>query len=237
MIQENLPSDFVVGLTKDIEDIEYLLSIAKRTNVRRQLEEFKLRITNQMKEQAKVEVQPDKPSLKQFYLDDKYSYEITDNFVIIIFSKVCDENFSESDVKFDIAEKSLNLEILERYKFSLKALKHEVIPQESYFKVSGQGMKVYLKKKDKADPWKALEYKGDYKPGPNDYVIPVSQLKKMYMEADEEGKKKLKAKFGENIETVLEDELPEELNKSKQSKSNETSNQEGQIEDNTEKTN
>jgi hypothetical protein len=105
------------------------------------------------------------------------------------------------------------------YKFLTTNLFGEVIPEESFHKITpkGNGVTVYLKKKKEDEEWRELESK-KASIGENDRVIPVNRFRQLYSTGDEDMKNSLRKSFGideKTAEALMKADLDDKVNENK----------------------
>lgn len=229
------------SLQNDLEDINRIISKAKRQNVLIHLKEIKNKIENLISSKEKhmqQEIQNNEKldkkcneintkidnntseedfkncneyemlDLKNSILLDKYILDVTKSKVNVYFEI---DNLKENNLEniyLNIDENGCLFLIVRKingknYHLLIKKLSHEV--KDYKISIKDNKLKISLTKKDDNDTWDKLEDNKDkiFQPGPNETLISVSKLKYLYETGTEDEKKRIREKFGENIEERL----------------------------------
>ena len=174
---------------KDIEELEKLINIALRPNIKRQLEEYKNNLSNLLKEEKKkIELENKKAEESKkdkkeenkeknteidesklnasFTTISKYAFDTSNNkFVKLYLTDGFDgiKTFSASNIKSKFTKTTFDVCILNwkgrNYRFSCFNLSKEINPNDSYVKQTNSGLIVYLAKANTSDFWDSLEKK------------------------------------------------------------------------------
>ena len=174
---------------KDIEELNKLIEVALRPNIKRQLTEYKNNLTNLMNEEKKKnEAQKKKEedskkekkesnSEKKSEFDEskltasftsisKYAFDTSnEKFIKLYLTDGFDgiKSFNSSNIKSKFTKNSFDVCILgwknKNFRFSCFNLSKEIIPNDSYVKQTNSGLIVYLAKANKSDFWDSLEKK------------------------------------------------------------------------------
>ena len=174
---------------KDIEELNKLIDVALRPNIKRQLTEYKNNLSNLMNEEKKkneaekkkkeeeskkektekseqkTEIDPSKINAT-FTTISKYAFDTSnDKFIKLYLTDGFDgiKSFNSSNIKSKFTKNSFDVCILgwknRNYRFSCFNLSKEIIPNDSYVKQTNSGLIVYLAKANKSDFWDSLEKK------------------------------------------------------------------------------
>ena len=152
---------------KDIEELEKLINIALRPNIKRQLSEYKNNLSNLLKEEQK-KIESDKKKAEQTQKDkpeenkDKSPSEIDQAKLNAQFTTISKYAFDTSK-KSKFTKTSFDVCVLNwkgrNYRFSCFNLSKEINPTDSYVKQTNSGLIVYLAKANTSDFWDSLEKK------------------------------------------------------------------------------
>ena len=174
---------------KDIEELNKLIDVALRPNIKRQLNEYKNNLTNLMNEEKKkneaekkkkeeeskkektekseqkTEIDPSKLNAT-FTTISKYAFDTSnEKYIKLYLTDGFDgiKSFSSSNIKSKFTKTSFDVCVLgwknRNYRFSCFNLSKEIIPNDSYVKQTNSGLIVYLAKANKSDFWDSLEKK------------------------------------------------------------------------------
>ena len=162
---------------KDIEELEKLIGIATRPNIKRQLIEYKNNLSNLMNEEKKSEKTESTTENKATEIDasklnasfttvSKYAFDTSNNkFIKLYLTDGFDgiKSFNSSNIKSKFTKNSFDVCILgwkdRNYRFSCFNLSKEINPKDSYVKQTNSGLIVYLAKANTSDFWDSLEKK------------------------------------------------------------------------------
>ena len=146
--------------------------------------------------------------LKNSILLDKYILDVTKSKVNIYFEIDSLKEDNLENVYLNIDENGCLLLIVRKingknYHLFVKKLSHEV--KDYKISIKHNKLKISLTKKDDSDTWDKLEDNKDkiFQPGPNETLISVNKLKYLYETGTDDEKKRIREKFGENIEERL----------------------------------
>ena len=173
----------------DIEELDKLIGISQRPNIKRQLEEYKNNLSRLMEEEKKkLESTKEKDSktekteekkensednkidINKFNMSfnsiSKYAFDTSsDKYVKLYLTEGFEgiKDFNSSNIKSKFTKKSFDICIIgwknKNYRFSCFNLSKDINPEESYVKQTKNSLIVYLAKANKSDFWDNLEKK------------------------------------------------------------------------------
>lgn len=167
----------------DLEDLNNLISLSKRPNIKRQLEEYKRNLEFLLAEEEKKaakeketkkpeaeKVEEKKPefsaSALNFQSITKYALDTTNNTYVKIYITDGFANLKTHDansIKSKFTKNTFDVYILnwqkKNFRFSCFNLAKDIIPENSYTKATSSGLIIYLAKANKTDFWDNLEKK------------------------------------------------------------------------------
>jgi calcyclin binding protein len=206
--------------TQDLAEIEKLISLSSRVNIKRHLEQIRANVANLMNEEKK-KFEKSKESEKinnsnvqeqsqlSFISVNKYALESGDKFAKIYltdgFSKA--KELPKESIISKFNKKSFEIQILnlekKNFKFACANLSKEIDPETSYVKATNSGLTIFLKKAQSSDHWDTLEYKkpiigdkSEKKPKDKDPNAGLmDMMKEMYQNGDPEMKRIIAESF------------------------------------------
>jgi calcyclin binding protein len=163
----------------DIADLENLISQSKRSNIQRQLTEYKNNLQKLLNDEEKkltaskeqtTDEKKNEPVKEEFKLPftaiSNYALDTSnENFIKLYvtsgFSEI--KSLPSSNIKSKFTKNTFDVCVLnfkgKNYRFNCFNLNKEIIPEDSYVKQTNSGLIVYLKKQNKSDMWDSLEKK------------------------------------------------------------------------------
>ena len=168
----------------DLEDLTNLISLSKRANIKRQLEEYKRNLEFLLKEEEKKaekkkeeaskpkEETTEKkapefsPNALNIQTITKYALDTSNSKYVKIYITDGFENLKTHDpnnIKAKFTANTFDVYILnwnkKNFRFSCFNLNKEIVPGDSYTKATSSGLIIYLMKKSSGDFWDTLEKK------------------------------------------------------------------------------
>lgn len=183
-------------LELDIKELEKLISISERENIRNLLISYKESLEKQRKPSPVVEEQKTEPQV-QYKPIDKFAWEQTSSQVKVYVTHLQGlKNLPKENIGLDYTPQSIDLKIRDlsgsNYRLRFKKLAKEIT--EATIRPKSEGFSLSLKKKEPGN-WESLEFKESAAPKPkvaedqDPSAGLMNMMKELYQSGDEDMKR------------------------------------------------